>query len=47
MLDSNKSYRRKNKVGKQVRKSKGWDGLVDVYCSWIASEGLTDKMTLP
>lgn len=32
MLDSNKSYRRKNKVGKQDRKSQGWDGAVDVLC---------------
>lgn len=47
MLDSNKSYRSKNKVGKKVRKSQGWDGVVDAYCSWIASEGLPEKTTLP
>lgn len=43
MLDSNKSYSRKIKQGNEIGNLKG--GVEQLMC-WIASEGLTEKMTL-
>lgn len=40
MLDSKKSYSRKNKAGKWDRKSQGWGEVVDVLSFF------TEKMTL-